>query len=105
MDAPGMLVASTKAVPVVHRALLEAVEAHHAHVRPEEAGEVAHHAHHDLQVEVVEAVPHDLLGVAVPVVHHGLLVEAVEVPPLMVVEVEGGYLREAAALLVVLAPL
>lgn len=95
--------ASMNVVPVVHCALLEEAEAHHAHVHLEEGGEVARH---DLQVEVVEAAPWDLLGVAVLMVHHDLLVEAVEVAPLMVAEVERGYLCEVAAeLLVVPAPL
>lgn len=52
MDVPGMLVASTKAVPVVLRALLEEAEAHHAHVHLGAAGELAHHDH---LVEVVVA--------------------------------------------------
>jgi hypothetical protein len=92
MAAPVMLVASTKADPVVHHALLEEVEAHHVHL-----------------VEVEVAVLHDLLEEAEEAAHHDLLVAGEEAVHLMVVEVAGDYLPEAAevlvVVLVVLAPL
>lgn len=88
MAALVMLVASLKAVPVVHHALLEEVEAHHVHL-----------------VVVAAEVLRDLPEEAVAVVHHDLLAAVEEVVLLMAVEVAGDYLPEVAEVLVVVLAL